>query len=185
MRYLPVHVNGIPLAVRIAAPLAAGALLAAGCSSSKAPPSAGGGGAAAGGGAGSAAVDARTGPDGSYLTDGSGRTLYLFLADKSGNSACSGACATVWPPLTTAGKAAAGSGVTASDLGTITRSDGKKQVTYNGHPLYYFVKDKSAGQETGQGVLGFGAAWWIVSPVGMAITMPAPTSAGASSTPAG
>ena len=178
MRYLPLHLNGIPLAVRIAAPLAAGALLAAGCSSS-APPSTSGGGAGAGAGggaAGSVAVDARTGPDGSYLTDGSGRTLYLFMADKSGGSACSGACATAWPPLTTTGngKAAAGSGVTASDLGTITRSDGKKQVTYNGHPLYYFAGDKSAGQAAGQGAVGFGAAWWIVSPVGMAIMMPMP-----------
>jgi len=174
MRYLPLHVNGIALAVRIAAPLAVGALLAAGCSSSTPPSTSGGGAAAAGRGgtAGSVAIDARTGPDGSYLTDGSGRTLYLFMADKSGGSACSGACASAWPALTTKGTAAAGSGVTASDLGTITRSDGTKQVTYNGHPLYYFAKDKSAGQAGGQGTVGFGAAWWVVSPVGMAIMMP-------------
>lgn len=174
MRYLPLHVNGIPLTVRIAAALAAGALLAAGCSSSTPPSTSGGGGAAAGSGgaAGSVAVDARTGPDGTYLTDGSGRTLYLFMADKSGGSACTGACASAWPPLTTKGTAAAGGGVTPSDLGTITRSDGTKQVTYNGHPLYYFAHDKSAGQAAGQGTTGFGAAWWIVSPVGMAITMP-------------
>jgi predicted lipoprotein with Yx(FWY)xxD motif len=173
--------TAVPLAVRIAAPLAAGALLAAGCSGSTAPSASGGGGAAAG----SVAVDARTGPDGTYLTDGSGRTLYLFLADKSGASTCSGACATAWPPLTTTSKASAGGGVTASDLGTVTRSDGTKQVTYNGHPLYYFARDTSAGRADGQGLTGFGAAWWIVSPVGMAITMPGAGAGAGSSGPAG
>lgn len=183
MRYLSVHVNGsslgIPLAVRIAAPLAVGALLAAGCSSSTTSP-AGGGASGGGSGSGAAAVDAHSGPDGTYLTDGSGRTLYLFMADTGGSSNCNGSCASAWPPLTTTGPPTAGSGVTAADLGTVTRSDGTKQVTYSGHPLYYFAQDAAAGQTTGQGNPGFGASWWIVSPSGTAIT----STGGGSGTPA-
>lgn len=179
MRYLPVHVNGIPLAVRLAAPLAVGALLAAGCSSSTTSPT-GGGASGGASGSGAAMVDAHSGPDGTYLTDSSGRTLYLFMADTGSSSNCSGSCASIWPPLMTTGTPAAGSGVTASDLGTITRSDGTKQVTYSGHPLYYFAQDTSAGQITGQGNPGFGAKWWIVSPSGQAIT----SMSGGSGTPA-
>lgn len=178
MRYLPVHVNGIPLAARLAAPLAVGALLAAGCSSSTTSPSSGGG--ATGGGSGAAMVSSHSGPDGTYLTDSSGHTLYLFMADTGGSSNCNGSCASVWPPLTTTGTPTAGSGVTASDLGTISRSDGTKQVTYSGHPLYHYAQDTSAGQITGQGNPGFGASWWIVSPSGKAIT----SMGGGSGTPA-
>ena len=194
MRYLPMHVNALPLAVRVAAPLAAIGLLAAGCasnsttspSSGSAPSSA----ASSGGSSGSAMVASHSGPDGTYLTDNSGRTLYLFMADTGGTSNCNGTCAAAWPPLTTTGTPAAGSGVTASSLGTITRSDGTKQVTYGGHPLYYFSQDSSAGQMTGQGSPAFGATWWIVSPAGSAITgkgggsgTPAPS--GSSSTKSG
>jgi predicted lipoprotein with Yx(FWY)xxD motif len=64
----------------------------------------------------------------------------------------------------------ASGGAQTSDLGTITRSDGTKQVTYDGHPLYYFIADKSKGQTTGQGSDGFGAKWWLVAPSGDAIT---------------
>jgi predicted lipoprotein with Yx(FWY)xxD motif len=64
----------------------------------------------------------------------------------------------------------AGGGVQASDLGTTTRADGAKQVTYNGHPLYYFVGDSGAGMLNGQGSNGFGAKWWLVAPSGSAIT---------------
>src|SRR5262249_31133320 len=102
--------------------------------------------------------------------DGTGRTLYLWVADTSSKSVCSGTCAQAWPPLTTTGSPTAGSGVTSSDLGTSARSDGTMQVTYAGHPLYYFVQDTSAGQMTGQGSNGFGAKWWIVAPNGSAIT---------------
>jgi predicted lipoprotein with Yx(FWY)xxD motif len=170
------HVNTLPLAVRIAAPLAASALLAAGCSSSStaSPPAAGGASSSAastgGSATGAAKVETHSGPDGTYLTDASGRTLYLFMADSGGTSNCNGTCAAVWPPLTTTGAPTAGSGASAADLGTITRSDGTKQVTYSGHPLYYFAQDASAGQLTGQGNPGFGAKWWIVSPTGAAIT---------------
>ena len=107
---------------------------------------------------------------GSYLVGPSGKALYLFDADKSGKSACSGACAKVWPPLTTTSKPTAGGGAVSADLGTITRSDGTKQVTYKGHPLYYYAADTGPGQTTGQGSNNFGAKWWLVAPSGAAIT---------------
>jgi predicted lipoprotein with Yx(FWY)xxD motif len=93
-------------------------------------------------------------------------TVYVFDADKGSSSSCSGACAAKWPPLTTSGTPRAGSGAQASALGTITRSDGTKQVTYAGHPLYYFVKDKDDGDAYGQGVNAFGASWYAVKPTG-------------------
>jgi predicted lipoprotein with Yx(FWY)xxD motif len=107
---------------------------------------------------------------GSMLVDARGRTLYLFKADKTTKSMCSGACATGWPPVTTKGKPAAGHGVDARLLGTSKRSDGTTQVTYQGHPLYTFSGDTAAGQLSGQGVNAFGALWWAVSPGGAAIT---------------
>jgi predicted lipoprotein with Yx(FWY)xxD motif len=105
-----------------------------------------------------------------YLTGPSGRAIYLWVADTGDKSNCSGACAQAWPPVTTKGKAVAGSGVNAADLGTTTRSDGTQEVTYKGHPLYYFVADKTAGSTTGEGSDSFGAKWWLVSPAGTAIT---------------
>ena len=115
-------------------------------------------------------VTARNGAMGMYLTDGQGRSLYLFEADTSGTSTCTGACATEWPPLLTAGTPQAGSGVTADMLGTVARADGTTQVTYNKHPLYLFSADKAAGDTNGQGVNAFGALWWLVNPAGSAIT---------------
>src|ERR1700730_2358590 len=84
----------------------------------------------------SASVGVANNSLGSILVDSTGRTVYLFKADSGTSSACSGACATAWPPLLATGTPTAGTGPTASKLGTITRSDGKQQVTYNGHPLY-------------------------------------------------
>ena len=114
-------------------------------------------------------VSTASGAHGAYLTGASGRALYLWVADTHGKSTCSGECAKAWPPLITKGTPVAGHGVTASDLGTVTRSNGTKQVTYNGHPLYYFVADTSAGMTTGQGNDGFGAKWWLVNTSGSAI----------------
>jgi predicted lipoprotein with Yx(FWY)xxD motif len=107
---------------------------------------------------------------GNYLTGASGRALYLWVADKGGKSACSGACTGVWPPVTTSGTPSVSGGAQASDLGTIIRSDGVKQVTYKGHPLYYYAADTSAGQTTGEGSNSFGAKWWLVAPTGSEIT---------------
>jgi hypothetical protein len=72
--------------------------------------------------------------------------------------------------VTTTGTATASGSAKASDLGTITRSDGSKQVTYDGHPLYYFSGDSGAGMATGQGNDGFGAKWWLVAPTGSDVT---------------
>jgi predicted lipoprotein with Yx(FWY)xxD motif len=114
---------------------------------------------------------------GSILVNSTGRTLYLFKADVGTKSACTGACATAWPPLLATGKPIAGTGLTASKLGTITRSGGSQQVTYNGHPVYEFIKDQKPGQTTGQGVTAFGAAWFALSPSGSQISATAPTPA--------
>jgi predicted lipoprotein with Yx(FWY)xxD motif len=107
---------------------------------------------------------------GRILVDSAGRTLYLFKADSAMKSACTGACATAWPPLLATGMPTAGPGLTASKLGTITRSGGEHQVAYNGHPLYLFIKDQKPGQTSGQGVTAFGATWFAVSPAGNQIS---------------
>ncbi|QIQ05049.1 COG4315 family predicted lipoprotein [Streptomyces liangshanensis] len=135
-------------------------------------------GSGTGSGSGTAvSVDARSGSLGTYLTDSAGRTLYLFASDTGSRSTCDGACAAQWPPLTASGTAKAGSGVTGGKLNTIARSDGSRQVTYNGHPLYYFKGDSAAGQTNGEGLNGFGANWYVVSPTGDRIAPAASSSA--------
>ncbi len=118
---------------------------------------------------GGARVSIAKSPLGRILVDSKGITLYDFVKDKGTTSACYGACAALWQPLTTKGKPVAGRGVRASLLGTTKRKDGKLEVTYNGHPLYYFVTDKKPGQTTGQGVNQFGAPWWVISAAGKEI----------------
>ena len=113
-----------------------------------------------------ATVAVKTGPLGKYLTDGSGKTLYLFTPDTTPSSTCYGQCAAAWPALVTNGAPAAGTGAIASMLGTSPRTDGTTQVTYNGHPLYYFKGDKAAGDTNGQGVAG---TWFMVSDAGVKI----------------
>jgi predicted lipoprotein with Yx(FWY)xxD motif len=93
-------------------------------------------------------------------------TVYLFEADKNGKSACSGACESAWPPVTTSGAAKIGGAAVSADLGTMMRSNGTEQVTYKGHPLYYFEKDKDDGDAYGQGSKAFGAGWYVMKPSG-------------------
>ena len=100
---------------------------------------------------------------GKVLVDAKGRTLYLFEADKGRTSACDGACASIWPPLTTTNRPTAGPGLAASKLGTTKRSDGATEVTYNGHPLYTYAGDSAPGQTSGQGLDDFGAEWYVLS----------------------
>lgn len=130
--------------------------------------------------AGAVTVTTKTGPLGTYLVDGAGRTLYLWVADTGSTSTCSGQCASAWPPVT--GTATAAGSVTATSLSSSARSDGSKQVTYDGHPLYYFVGDKAAGATAGQGSDGFGAKWWLVGVDGKAITAAATSAAPTSAT---
>ena len=106
---------------------------------------------------------------GRILVDSKGITLYDFVKDKGTASTCYDACAALWPPLFTTGKPVAGPRVRASLLGTTKRKDGKLEVTYNHHPLYYFVTDRKPGQTTGQGVNQFGGPWWVLSPAGKEI----------------
>jgi predicted lipoprotein with Yx(FWY)xxD motif len=100
---------------------------------------------------------------GTFLVGPTGRTLYLFEADKGSKSTCNGACATAWPPLTATAKPKAGGGAEMSLLGTIKRTDGSSEITYAGHPLYYFAGDSAPGQANGEGSTGFGAEWYVVS----------------------
>lgn len=134
-----------------------------------------GGYGSSGGGAGTASSTpsaakvavAKSGSLGQILVDGAGRSLYLFEKDKGSTSNCSGDCAKVWPPFTSSGPATAGTGAMSSLLGTTSRTDRSTQVTYHGHPLYYYVSDGSkAGSTAGQGLNQFGAGWYVLSPAG-------------------
>jgi len=109
---------------------------------------------------------------GSILVDGTGRTLYLFEKDQGGKSSCYGSCAQLWPLLTSSGNPHAGTGVSVSLLSTTSRSDGKAQVTYHRHPLYYYVSDTQLGQVSGEGLNQFGAGWDAVSPQGDKVEKP-------------
>ena len=115
---------------------------------------------------------------GKVLADARGHTLYLFEKDKNRMSSCNGACLVYWPAVRTAAKPRAGAGVRASLLGVTRRADGRRQVTYAGHPLYTFVGDSKPGQTTGEGLTDFGAAWDAVAANGRPIEPRAPASGG-------
>lgn len=110
-----------------------------------------------------------SGSYGVWLTDQTGRTLYMLASDKGTTSSCYGACATAWPPLVTTGQVTATGAVVAADLGTTTRTDGTTQITYAGHPLYYFARETGPDQ-----VLGFGAqgVWFLIAPAGTMMKPP-------------
>lgn len=122
---------------------------------------------------------------GTILVDGQGKTLYMFAKDTGSTSTCDGACATGWPPLTTTGDPQVSGGLSASAVKTTKRSDGSLQVTFNGHPLYYFEGDKAAGDVTGQGVDAFGAKWYVLDSSGKQVTAPASSSSSSSSSGGG
>ena len=130
--------------------IAAIGLLATACSSSSTT------GSTAGSGNGSGALKTTSISGQTVLTNAAGLTLYWFVPDTSAKSNCNGSCATYWPPVK--GPATAGSGVTGT-LGTITRSDGSTQATYDGHPLYTYVADKSPGDAKGNGLNVSGGVW--------------------------
>ena len=128
-----------------------------------------GGGSTASSSSGKGSVALASTKLGKVLVDGSGRTLYLFEADKGAMSKCDGACASAWPPLTTSGKPTAGAGVVAAKLGTAKRADGTTGVTYAGHPLYTYAGDGSPGQTTGEGLTDYGAPWYALSAAGKTV----------------
>jgi predicted lipoprotein with Yx(FWY)xxD motif len=103
---------------------------------------------------------------GKILVNSRGQTLYLFKKDSGKKSKCFGACASAWPPLRAIGKPTVGSGAHASMVGTTARSDGARQVTYNGHPVYLFSDDQRPGDTNGEGLTAFGGRWYAVSPAG-------------------
>jgi predicted lipoprotein with Yx(FWY)xxD motif len=111
-----------------------------------------------------AKVQMRSTSAGKVLVDARGHALYLRKSDAS----CYGACAATWPPFLTTSKPLAGAGINSKLLGTTKRHDGKLQVTYAGHPLYFFANDLKPGQVNGQGTA---SAWYLVSPLGKKITV--------------
>jgi predicted lipoprotein with Yx(FWY)xxD motif len=106
-------------------------------------------------------------PLGTIVTDDRGRALYLFAADSGTTSTCAGPCAKEWPPLLTSGAPVAGTGIDPTLLATTPRPDGTTQLTYHGHPLYYYDDDDQApGATKGQGERSYGAAWYVLNPAG-------------------
>ena len=168
--------SGRPRLGWAAAGLAALALIAAACTAGGSTSS--GAGAYGAGPASSASppaaavVELRGSRLGQMLVDGQGRSLYLFEADQAGMSACNAACASAWPPYLSDGAPKAGNGVAGGQLGTTVRADdgGGTQVTYHGHPLYYYVGDSEPGDTAGQGLNQFGAKWYVVAASGDRIT---------------
>ena len=114
-----------------------------------------------------ATLTVRSSSFGSVLFDGRGRALYAFTRDRRGGaSRCYGACAQKWPVYFAGGRLVAGKGVKRSLVGTTRRRDGRRQITYNGRPLYHYVGDKSPGQVLCQNVDEFGGTWLVVRPSG-------------------
>ena len=114
-------------------------------------------------------IGVETTPLGRILVDARGRTLYLFTKDRAGHSACVAGCTRVWPPALAKGRMELGPGVRAAKVTTMRRRDGRRQLVYNGHPLYSLISDTAPGQASGQ---GFEGAWFVVSPAGRAIVPP-------------
>ena len=114
-------------------------------------------------------VTVRSSAYGRILFDGRGFALYAFTRDPRGRSACSGACATAWPPYLVQRRARAAVGVKRSLLGTTRRADGRLQVTYAGRPLYYYIGDRRSGQVSCQNVNEFGGLWLVMRPNGQIV----------------
>ena len=163
--------RGARLPAVLGAVVAMGLLIAAcGTASTGASRTAGTAGAS-GSSAGPVMITTVKGRDGTHLTDGSGRALYMWLGDGAAKSNCSGDCALSWPPLIADTAPRVTGEASPADVGTTTRAGGGKQVTYKGHPLYHFVVDSGPGTTKGQGSDSFGARWWLVAPSGAAITV--------------
>jgi predicted lipoprotein with Yx(FWY)xxD motif len=111
---------------------------------------------------------ADTGALGAIVVNDTGRTVYVFGHDTPMTSACYGACADTWLPVLTFGDPAGGNGIDDSQVEAMPRQDGNLQVTYFGHPLYYYAGDTASGQVNGQNLDVFGGRWSVVDPNGHA-----------------
>jgi predicted lipoprotein with Yx(FWY)xxD motif len=100
------------------------------------------------------------------LTDATGRSVYLFESDTGTSSTCYGDCAGLWPPVTMSGSPTGRAPVQAALLGSTPRRNGGTQVTYAGHPLYYYASDQGPGDTMGQGLQSFGGGWDLLKPSG-------------------
>lgn len=118
---------------------------------------------------------------GKILVSSSGRTLYVLTADSAGKSKCTGACASIWPPLLAKGKAVAGKGMEKKLLGTFDRGHGVKQVRYHGHPLYTYSGDTRSGQANGEGIVAFGGTWYVIDAAGNPVKSKGASTTGKSS----
>jgi predicted lipoprotein with Yx(FWY)xxD motif len=115
---------------------------------------------------------------GSILVDAQGRTLYIFEKDRKGMSACDTTCVKFWPPLVSRTPPRAGKGVQKAMLGVTRAHNGRRQVTYAGHPLYTFVGDKSPGDTSGEGLTNFGADWYALAASGHTVEPSKPSAGG-------
>src|SRR4051812_16109547 len=106
---------------------------------------------------------------GTVLFDGRGFVVYRFTREGGRTPACYGACAKAWPPVLTRGRPRAGRGARDSLVGSVRRRDGSRQVTYHGHPLYYYLGDSNPGDILCQNVVEFGGTWLVVRPSGAAV----------------
>ena len=126
---------------------------------------------AASSGAARPTLTVRSSQYGPVVFDGANRALYAFTRDPRGRSACYGACATAWPPYIVSGRLTAGTGTSRSLFDTTRRRDGKRQLTYAGKPLYYYVSDP-VGQVLCQNVREFGGLWLVVRGNGRLVRSP-------------
>jgi predicted lipoprotein with Yx(FWY)xxD motif len=177
--------------------LAGGAVLLAACGSSGSPSASGTTKAAnassttpaaatSTAAAGSVVISTRSTSHGTVLTDAKGHTLYWFAIDTPTTSKCTGSCLTYWPPVIGKPTAAAGASLPHA-LGSITRSNGQVQATYDGHPLYTYVGDSAAGDVKGNGMNLSGGLWWAATPSGskLSTTAAQPSSSPSSSSGGG
>jgi predicted lipoprotein with Yx(FWY)xxD motif len=157
--------------------MVAGVATLAGCGSSESSAKDGPVGSAAGGAAPTASTTTTRGPKlkitgsdyGQILSNGRGRALYLFTADRGRASTCSGDCATAWPPYIVKRKPVAGPGARRRLVGTTRREDGRLQATYAGHPLYFYESDNEPGEVLCQAVNEFGGFWYVLRANGKAV----------------
>jgi predicted lipoprotein with Yx(FWY)xxD motif len=159
-----------PLLLPLAAPVVIAALAGCGSSGNDATAATTASSPSAAAAAKGRALAVRSTSLGKVVVDAKGRTLYAFGHDLKNKSRCSGACATNWPPALSPAKPKVGAGISKAKLRVIKRSDGGRQLSYAGHPLYRYIGDSKAGDVNGQGLNFFGGVWNVMSPAGKVVT---------------